>query len=143
MSISSRTVWRIVWGVTGVAYAAFCGFWFMILTGGGHANLIWPIIFIFVDILGLYFPLMGVLSLNLDSQKVRTVFGALLGLNLLLTIFFILFWITGRFIETDYDGTPAELILFAAPAQFIPSAVFGAIFLRSILSLGDRAKTLP
>ena len=61
----SLAVKRIIAGAIGLLFAVVYGLWTMMLTGGGHGNFIWCLLFLFVEFVGLYFPLMAILAVDL------------------------------------------------------------------------------
>lgn len=59
----------------------------MMLTGGGHGNFIWFILFLIAGFLGLYYPHVATLAVNLRSLVVKVIFGSLIGFNLVVNLF--------------------------------------------------------
>jgi hypothetical protein len=136
-SIASK---EVIAGIAGLVYAAIYGFWTMLATGGGHGNFIWIGLFIFVEFLGLYFPIMAVLAMNLRSRMTKIVFGSLILFNLVASVIMILGWIT----EAGEDGRPSDfsrqmeisglgVILFCGAFHLLPTAFFGFLLIRSFL----------
>lgn len=136
-SVASR---EVIAGLVGLAYAAVYGFWTMLATGGGHGNFVWFGLFIFVEFLGLYFPIMAVLALNLRSRMTKIVFGSLILFNLVASVIMILGWMT----ESGEDGRPSDfsrqieinglgVVLFCIAFHFLPTVVFAFLLIRSVL----------
>ena len=102
----------------------------MFITGGGHGNFIWLFLFLFVDLLGIYFPLMAVLAIDLRSRFVRIVFGSLILFNLAMSSIMIFGWINEVGDERPSEFTRQlqvngiEFIVFCAALHFLPTVVF-------------------
>lgn len=116
----------------------------MLLTGGGHGNFIWFMMFLLIEFFGLYFPLMAVLSIDLRSLLIKIIFGSLIGFNLIASSIMIYGWIT----EVGENGKPSdfskmvqvsgiESIVICAAAHFLPTVIFAFLLIRSILFSGS------
>ena len=122
-----------------LAGAFVYGFWTMLITGGGHVNFIWIWLFITVDMFGLYFPIMSVLSLNLQTQIVRIIFGALIAANLILSSIIIYGWVTEIDVErlSDFSRTIRAngigAVYFFAALHFLPTIIFLIILIWSVV----------
>ncbi len=113
----------------------------MLATGGGHGNFIWFLMFLFIEFVGLYFPLMAVLAINLKSFIVKVIFGSLIGFNLIASTIMIVGWI----FETETYGRDVNdfermlrvngigMVIFSAGAHFLPTVIFLFLLIRSIL----------
>jgi hypothetical protein len=148
--MASLTVKRIIAGAIGVLFAVVYGGWTMMLTGGGHGNFIWFIAFLTAGILGLYYPVMAFLAVDLRPLLAKVIFGSLIVFNLIVSLIWIIKWVT----ESD-DGQPTDFqkmwqmgsgwLLFAAFAHFLPTVVFLFVLIRSIFfgsSLSDDDQTV-
>jgi hypothetical protein len=138
--MTSLPVKRLIAGFVGLVYAVIYGFWTMLLTGGGHGNFIWFMMFLLIEFFGLYFPLMAAMAANLRSVAARTVFGAFIAFNLITSSVMIYGWVT----EAGENGKPSdfskmvqisgiESILFFAGVHFLPTFVFLFFLIRSII----------
>lgn len=113
----------------------------MLATGGGHGNFIWFLMFMFIEFVGLYFPLMAVLAINLKSFIVKVIFGSLIGFNLIASTIMIIGWI----FETETYGRDVNdfermlqvngigMVIFSTGAHFLPTVIFLFLLIRSIL----------
>src|SRR5687767_4159182 len=90
----SKTTKRVLAGVIGLVYAVVYGFWTMMVTGGGHGNLIWFLMFIFVYLFGVYFPFMNILAVDLSSRFVRIIYGGLILATICASLVLIYGWIS-------------------------------------------------
>ncbi|MBA3769206.1 MAG: hypothetical protein H0X08_01655 [Blastocatellia bacterium] len=130
---------RILAAVVGTAYALVYGFWTMLVTGGGHGNFIWIMMFIIFGAFGLYFPLMAVLSADLRSFNTQVVFGSLLLFNLFGAVLLIALWILGITGERldDFSKTwraaPITLITCAI-VHFVPNLFFAAQLINAVVA---------
>jgi len=132
---------QVIAAGTGLLYAVMYGFWTMLATGGGHGNFIWFLLFLFVEFVGLYFPLMCVLAVNLKSFFVKVIFGSLIGFNLIASTIMVLGWILdtepGRNGTTDFERmmniNGVGWIIFSIAAHFLPTLIFAFLLVRSIL----------
>jgi hypothetical protein len=132
---------RVIAGIVGIVYAVAYGFWTMLITGGGHGNFIWLFLFLFPEFLGLYFPLMLVLSVDLRSIFAKSLYGALIAFNLVVSAIMINGWVSepgnddrpsdySRMVEINGIGT----VLFMAALHFLPTLVFLLIWIRAFRS---------
>ncbi len=145
----SLAVKRIIAGAIGLLFAVVYGLWTMMLTGGGHGNFIWLLLFLFVEFVGLYFPLMAILAVDLRPFLAKIFFSSLICFNLVVSSIMIIGWMT----ESGDNGLSdfqkmwqmgAGWILFAAFAHFLPTIIFIFLLIRSILfgsSLADDDQT--
>ena len=79
---------QIIGAAIGLLYAIVYGFFSMLITGGGHANFLWMMAFIFTFFFGLFFPIAGGLVADIDNRAARISLVGLLCLNHLATIWF-------------------------------------------------------
>jgi len=100
------------------------------VTGGGHGNVIWLYLFVIVEFVGLYFPLMAILSVDLRPTAVMIVSGALWIFNVVASIAIIIAWILGITGESldDFGKTleamgPLSLAVCVI-VHFLPTAIF-------------------
>ncbi|MBK7932781.1 MAG: hypothetical protein IPK01_04640 [Acidobacteria bacterium] len=117
----------------------------MMITGGGHGNFIWFLLFLFVEFVGIYFPLMAILAVDLRSFLAKILFSSLICFNLIVSSIMII----GRMTEsggarpTDFQKMwqmGAGWVVFAAFAHFLPTIIFLFLLIRSIVfgsSLSD------
>lgn len=114
----------------------------MFVTGGGHGNFIWFMLFLFVDLFGLYFPLMAILAVDLTSYLAKVVFGTLIGFNLVASTILIIGWISesGANGPSDFARTVQHVgigdVIFCAGVHFLPTIIFSFLFARVAL-FGD------
>ena len=131
---------RVVAGFVGLVYASIYGFWTILLTGGGHGNFFWLFLFLFSDVIGLYFPLMAVLAVDLRPRLTKIIFGSLLAFNVIASSMMIATWVT----EVSDDYRPSDFskviemfglnsILFWAGIHFLPTFLFAFFLIRSIM----------
>lgn len=154
--MSSLTTKRVIAGGIGLLFAVIYGFWTMLLTGGGHGNFVWFMMFMTVEYFGLYFPLMSVLAVDLRSKLIKIVFGSLIGFNLIASSIFLLFWVIGVPIGKAVDKDDfskmlklngIEWILICSAAHFLPTIIFlfllmKSFFFGSSLSDGEESVSL-
>lgn len=138
MIAGSKSRKRFIAGAVGVVYALLYGFWTLLLTGGGHVNFIWFLLFFFVEFCGLYFPLMAVLAVNLRGMFLKTIYGGLIGFNLIVSVVMIADWVTEEGTDrlSDFERTVnanghGAVVLFAL-IHFLPTLVFSVLLLRAI-----------
>jgi len=142
--MASITIKRFIAGAVGLLYAVVYGFWTLIATGGGHVNFIWIFLFVSVGFLGLYYPVMAVMTVDLRSRVIRLIFGCLIGFYLLASTIMIVGWMkepaTDR--ASDYsralqaNGIPG--ILFCAFFHFLPTIIFAFFLTMSIFRRDSR-----
>ena len=135
--MASITIKHIIAGGIGLLFALIYGVWTIMLTGGGHGNFIWFSLFLTAGLLGIYYPFMAFLAIDLSSLIAKIVFGSLIAFNLIVSLFWIIKWIT----EAN-DGRPTDFqkmwqmgagwVLFAAFAHFLPTIFFLLLLIRSI-----------
>jgi hypothetical protein len=132
---------RVIGGVAGLGYAICYGFWTMLLTGGGHGNFIWMILFFTAYFFGLFFPVMGALVVDLRSVIAKAVFGTFLFVSLLINVIMITPILLGSpgDTTTDFEKSLARdtaMVIFSAIVHFLPLAVLSLFLVRSIF-LGE------
>ena len=131
---------RLTWAAAGLGYALLYGFWTAFITGGGHGNFIWFLLFIFVEFLGLYFPLMAALGADLDTRGKRIVFGSLILFNLISSSILLLGWITdyGPNGRSDFAKVIRingyGFVMFCIGAHFAPTLFFLVRIIRAVLT---------
>ncbi len=133
----SKTKKQIIWGAIGLLYAFVYGFFTMLATGGGHGNFIWFILFLTVEFIGLYFPLMAILAVDLRRRATKMIFGTLIGFNLIASSVVILGWI-----QELPDGKPTDFqkmtqygvkgVIFNVAVHFLPTILFAGLLIKSI-----------
>lgn len=139
---------RILAGAIGLLFAVVYGFWTMLITGGGHGNFVWFVMFMTVDYFGLYFPLMSVMAVDLRPKLIKIVFGSLIGFNLIASSIFLLCWVIGIPVGAAEKNDFSEMlringigwILICAAAHFLPTIIFSFLLIKSIMfgsSLSD------
>lgn len=130
---------RAIAGAVGFIYAVLYGFWTMLITGGGHGNFIWLFLFITIEFVGLYFPLMTVIAVDLRRRATKIIFGSLIGFNLIGSTIMILGWVNDTSGERQSDFSRMvqmngfEWILTFAAVHFFPTVIFLFLLIRSIL----------
>lgn len=134
----SLAVKRIIAGAIGLLFAVVYGVWTMMLTGGGHGNFIWFIAFLTAGLLGLYYPVMTFLAVDLRPLLAKVIFGSLIGFNLIVSLTWIIKWVT-----ESGDGRPTDfqkmwqmgpgLVIFSALAHFLPTIIFLFLLTRSVI----------
>lgn len=77
---------RLIFAAVGFAYAFIYGFWTMFITGGGHGNFLWLMLFFFGYIAGLFFPIAGFIIADLRPLSAKSAGIAILAVNLFLTV---------------------------------------------------------
>ena len=121
------------------------------LTGGGHGNFIWCLLFLFVEFVGLYFPLMAILAVDLRSFLAKMLFSSLICFNLIVSLIMIVGWMTESGAgPSDFQKMwqmGAGWVVFAAFAHFLPTIIFLFLLIRSImcgssLSVDDQTVSL-
>ena len=122
----------------GCGFTVVYGLWSAAITGGGHGNFIWLLMFIFVEFFGLYFPVMGALAVDLTSRTIRIVFASLLLFNLHASAVLRVGWMTevedgGR---TEYsrilEVSGLGFVIFCIIIHFLPTIVLSAFLFRSL-----------
>ncbi len=96
MKARSITLRRLAAGFAGLIYAALYGFFAMFATGGGHGNFVWLFSFIFIEFFGIYFPVMGVLAVDLGSRFTKVIFGSLIIFNVIGSLLMLWGWTRGE-----------------------------------------------
>jgi hypothetical protein len=135
--MASTDIKRGIWGFVGLLYAIVYGFWTAMATGGGHGNFVWFYLFLKVDLLGFFFPLMFALAADLRPKAVKIVVGILLVLHLIASVAVIAFWILGygRATIDDFDKTVGQvgyiILLFCGFVHFLPSFIFSLMLVNS------------
>lgn len=122
----------------------------MLLAGGGHGEIVWLIMFLTAGLAGFYYPIMAFLSVDLRSLISKSIYGSLIGFNLIVSFF----WLIRSGFGSDM-GRPSDfqkmgnsepfLVLFAAFAHFLPTIVFLLILINLFVfgsSLSDEDKTV-
>ena len=128
--MASSTIKRIIAAVCGLIYAVIYGFWTMLATGGGHGNFVWFVLFLYVDLLGFYFPLMAALMADLRDKSILNLFGILGLLNLIGSIILIAVWIFGVWedslgsLSEDREHMSGTQLLFCSFVHFLPTIIF-------------------
>ena len=129
--MTSIAVKRLIAGIAGLTYGVVFGSWTLLGTRGWHGNVIWFFLFLFAGLLGLYFPLMAVLAVDLRSRIVKAIFGSLIGFNLVITTVMISAWVTetgGYTPPHDFSITVQAngigVVLICAAAHFLPTLIF-------------------
>lgn len=152
--MSSLTLKRIIAGVIGLFFAVVYGFWTMLITGGGHGNFVWFMMFMTIEYFGLYFPLMSVMAVDLRSKLIKIVFGSLIGFNLIASFIFLLCWVSGipigKAVEKNDFSEMLRIngvgwILVCAIAHFLPTIIFLFLLVKSTFfgsSLSDENESV-
>lgn len=129
---------RVIGGVLGLGYAIGYGFWTMLLTGGGHGNFIWMILFFTAYLFGLFFPIMGALTVDLRPIAAKAAFGTLLFVSVLLHILIIAPALSGgpgdiaADLQKSWARGPA-MVIFSAIVHFLPIVALSLILVRSVV----------
>ncbi len=137
MIVNNRNKKRLIGGLIGAAGGfAYFG-WTVIVTGGGHSNFIWLLMFVFLEFFGLYFVLMGVLSADLDKENIRRIFGILILLNVVLSIVFIFLWannslnVLGLNDPGDFSRTDKLWLWICTPVHFLPAIICTLLLIKT------------
>jgi hypothetical protein len=129
----------VIAAFVGILYAFLYGFWTAMATGGGHVNFIWMWMFITVEGFGLYFPIMGVLSVDLRGRITKLIFGSLIVINLVLSTVQLLSWVTDTEGDpmTDFERTVRSgygTLAICAFVHFLPTLVFTLLLIGSAIA---------
>lgn len=125
---------RLVYAVIGLAYAVIYGFWTMLITGGGHGNFLWFMLFLSSYLFGLYFPAIGFLGADLRPLWAQATGVALSIVTFGLTVIQLLGLGTEGMEDVVKSWNRSELFfLFASVIHLLPSVVFLALVIRSLL----------
>ena len=141
--MTSKTVKQLIRGAIGALYAFVYGLWTMLITGGGHGNFVWLMMFLFVEFFGLYFPIMAVLSVDLRSRATKLVFGSLILFNLIGSFVLIGGWIFDTSDKSSRDFAKAwergdfSSILFCVVVHFLPTIFFTFQLIKEMYSGSD------
>jgi hypothetical protein len=147
--LSSLAIKRIIAGAIGLLFAVVYGFWTMLITGGGHGNFVWFMMFMTVEYFGLYFPVMSVMAVDLRSKLTKIVFGSLIGFNLFASSILLLCWVigipVGKAVEMNDFSEMLRIngigwILVCAAAHFLPTIIFLVLLVKALFfgsSLSD------
>lgn len=128
---------RVIGGLLGLAYAIGYGFWTMLLTGGGHGNFIWMILFFTAYLFGLFFPIMGALAVDLRPIIVKAAFGTLLFVSVLIHFLIIAPALSGGpgdmtdDLQKSWARGPV-MVIFSAIVHFLPIVALSLILVRSV-----------
>lgn len=118
----------------GLVFAFVYGFWTMFITGGGHGNFLWLMLFFFAYIAGLFFPIAGFIVADLRPLWAKSTGLAILAVNLFLTVL--------HFATMGEEGTKdlAESwdrsstgFMVAAAIHVFPAALLFGLVCRSFL----------
>lgn len=128
---------RVIGGLLGLGYAIGYGFWTMLLTGGGHGNFIWMILFFTAYLFGLFFPIMGALAVDLRPIVIKSAFGTLLFVSVLIHVLIIAPALSGGpgDLTADLQKSWARgplMVIFSATVHFLPIAILSLVLVRSI-----------
>ena len=140
--MASTDIKRGIWGAVGVLFAVVYGLWTAMATGGGHGNFVWFYLFLKVDLIGFFFPMMFALAADLRPRAVRTAFGILLLLHLIGSVAVIALWVSGHGRETidDFAKTVRQVgyatLFFCGFVHFLPSFIF-SLMLFTAARAGD------
>lgn len=129
---------RVIGGLVGLAYAFCYGFWTVLLTGGGHGNFIWMILFFTAYLFGLFFPIMGALAVDLRPIIAKAAFGTILTVSLSIHVIMTAPILSGSPGDMSSDlqkswARGASMVIFSAIVHFLPMAVMTLILIRSIV----------
>jgi hypothetical protein len=136
----SKTTKQVIAGGVGILFAFIYGLWTLMATGGGHGNFVWLWLFIAVDFIGLYFPIMTVMAVDLRRTVTKFIFAALIVFNVIASLIIINGWMTepaaatGKL--TDYQKQTRfgiEGILFCIAFHFLPTLVFAIVLIKAMI----------
>lgn len=137
--MASLTKKRLIAATVGLFYAVIYGFWTMIATGGGHVNFVWIWLFIAVGFLGLYYPLMAVMAVNLRNFVTKLIFGTLIGFYVIASTVILVGWVNEPATDRPSDFSRAmrvngaDGLAFCAALHFLPVLVFSFFLIRPTL----------
>ncbi len=80
---------RVAGAAVGLVYGIFYGFWTMLLTGGGHGNFSWFLLFFTAQFFGLFFPLVGLFAADLRPFWAQNGFWIVMSASLMITLIMI------------------------------------------------------
>lgn len=136
---------RLIGLCIGLVYALVYGLFTMFITGGGHGNFLWLLLFVFSYFFGLFFPISGFLIVDLQPIWAKAVLGMLLVLHIVALWWYFGSLVTG-ILENDQQGlligdvlksrekSPGSFIFFASihltPLIVVVSMLFNS-FVRS------------
>jgi|GEM_PF-3432940 len=125
---------RLIGLVVGLVYAVLYGFWTMMATGGGHGNFTWLLLFCVAEFLGLFFPIMGFLVVNLRPFWAKVSCGVLLSVTVLLTAYMLVDGLGPDGMDDIIKSWNRDQIAFIvlSVVHFAPLVVIGAVLLKSI-----------
>jgi hypothetical protein len=125
---------RLLYAAIGFAYAIVYGFWTMMITGGGHGNFLWFMLFLSSYLRGLYFPAIGFVGADL-----RPLWAQATGIALSIVAFGLaviqLLSLGDEGIEDvvkSWDRSPL-LFVIASVIHLAPAVVFFALVIRSLI----------
>lgn len=128
-------MWKRWIGVgVGLAYAICYGFWTMMLTGGGHGNFLWFMLFLLAEVLGIFFPVLGFVVVDLRPIWAKITLGLLLALSLGTTAYLVAGGLGQDGMDDilkSWNQTPF-LFIFATTIHFAPFVVSITLLLKSI-----------
>jgi hypothetical protein len=135
---------RLIFAAVGFAYAFVYGFWTMFITGGGHGNFLWLMLFFFAYIAGLFFPIAGFVAADLRPLSAKSTVVAILAVNLFLTV--IHFTTMGEEgshdLAASWDRSAAGFML-ALVVHAFPVVLLIGLLCRSFLDEASEEAELP
>ena len=135
---------RLIFAALGFAYAFLYGLWTVFITGGGHGNFIWFMLFFFGYLGGLFFPIAGFILADLRPLWARATGLSILIVNLTLTVFH--FATMGEISHNDlaesWDRSSTGFMV-ASVIHAFPAVLLLALICRSFLVQQSEVVELP
>lgn len=136
---------RLIFAAIGLAYALVYGFWTMFITGGGHGNFIWIVLFLLGYIFGLTFPAMGFLLADLRPRWAK-ISGLILSVavtGLTLRQLLVLGEKGTQDLIESWNRSATAFVIMAA-IHIFPLIVFTSLVIRSVVGRDEpKADRLP
>jgi hypothetical protein len=129
---------RFAWAAVGLIYAVIYGFWTALLTGGGHGNFLWLVLFLLTYFFGGIFPAMGFILADLRPIWAKSAGLAISLVSAALTVF--------QLCSLGPEGTEdlieswnrsAALFVVASLIHVLPLAAFIVLIFRSFFKEQD------
>lgn len=133
---------RLIFAAIGFVYAFVYGFWAMFITGGGHGNFLWLMLFFSAYLAGLFFPIAGFIVADLRPLWAKSTGIAVLVVNLLLTVlhFATLGEEGSKDLAESWDRSSTGFMV-ASVIHFFPAVLLLALIFRSFL-LEENSETI-
>lgn len=135
---------RLIFAAIGFAYAFVYGFWTFFITGGGHGNFIWLMLFYFAYLAGLFFPIAGFVLADLRPLWAKSTGIAVLIVNFVLTVLhFATMGEEGSEDLTKSWDRSSTGFMVASVIHVFPAVLLLALICRAFLIERSEATELP